>query len=99
MSFIDGKPQTVSEIDLKADWGGRSHKKFPFRCYMCGHKFQLGEYWRFIFTNDIAGAGGNPIVCHSCDGDDVRERWKKLCDEFNGDKFWWFKACLGDWDV
>lgn len=89
MSFTDGKPVIVTQEHLKAHWGGRDPRKCPFRCMMCGHRFELGDTFRFVYTNNISGAGGNPIVCAVCNTPDVIERWKVMCAEART-KFWWF---------
>lgn len=88
MSFTDGKPLLATEEHLKAPWSGKRDGSM-FRCRMCGYKFQLGDYWRFVYTNDIPGAGGNPLVCERCDGGDVCARWVQMCEEART-KFWWF---------
>ena len=91
MSFTDGKPVTVTEEHLKIRWGGRDPSKCPFRCYMCGNKFEVGGTFRFVYSNGVEGAGGNPLVCADCDGPnwDVVERWKAMRHEART-KFWWF---------
>ena len=86
MSFTDQKSRIVTEHDVTSDWGGRRDN---FRCRMCGHTFQIGDYWRWVYTNDMPNAGGNPMVCESCDGDDVKKRWEQMCNEAYT-KFWWF---------
>ena len=79
----------VTEKELNLSWSGR---KDNFRCGLCGDKFKVGEGFRMVFTNNLAGYGGNPLVCDKCDGADVIERWKKLWDEFNtiikNKKYW-----------
>jgi hypothetical protein len=88
MSFTDGKPRIATEQDCKARWScGKPGERF--RCCLCGHKFVVGDVWRFQFTNNIPNAGGNPLVCEKCDGPDVVERWKKMCEEYKT-KFWHF---------
>lgn len=86
MSITDQKPHLVTEQDLKAPWNGGKDGKY-FRCYLCGHKFSLDEYYRFVFSNL-----GNVIVCRACD-DDVIQKWTNLHNEWkelsNG-KFWHF---------
>jgi formate-dependent nitrite reductase cytochrome c552 subunit len=91
MSFTDGKPRIVTPEDLSLRWGCAKPGQ-RFRCTMCGHRFEVGDVWRFVYTNGLKDGryGGNPIVCEPCDGPDVIERWKKLCDEAYSDKFWWF---------
>ena len=94
MSFMDGIPRTVTEKDLTLSWSGGKNGKY-FRCRMCGYKFRLDDIFRFVYTNNLSGYGGNPIVCEQCDGDDVIDRWKKMCDEYKNieHKYWWF---IGD---
>lgn len=93
-SFIYGDPQIATERDLKARWSGGAPGE-NFRCYLCGYRFQLGDYWRCQYTNDMSDAGGNPKVCKECDGsrEDVRAKWEERCAEFYSDKFW---ALRGD---
>lgn len=89
--FTDQKPHEATVEDLNARWGGGKPGE-RFRCMLCGYKFKLGDIFRWVFTNDIPGAIGNPLVCQKCDGPDVREKWKKLNEEFYRDqKFWWFR--------
>lgn len=82
-SFTNQKPRTATAEDIKAPWRGYKNGKH-FRCWLCGHKFQIGDYWRWI-------AGGpkqlnNIIVCKKCDtgNDDCLEKFKELLD-----KCWW----------
>lgn len=90
MSFTNGIARTATDKDLAQRWLGGKPGEY-FRCAMCGYRFSVGDTWRFVFTNDIPGASGNPLVCNNCDGPDVRERWKGLCDEWRADKFWFFR--------
>lgn len=93
MSFLDGKPHFATKEDLSLSWAGGDKGKF-FRCYYCGHKFIEGDYFRFIFSNDTPGAGGNPLTCKECDTGDrlsMVEKWKQLRQEFLADKFWFFR--------
>ena len=76
MSFTDQKPKIVTEEDVKAPWSGGKNGKY-FRCKLCGHKFQVGDYYRFIFHNF-----GNIIVCQNCDKDDPAQKWTKLHEEW-----------------
>ena len=88
MSFTDGKAWTVTEEETHLNWSGGKNGKY-FRCNLCGHKFKAGDTARFQFTNGTPGAGGNPLVCLNCDGPDVVERWKQMCEDAHT-KFWWF---------
>ena len=95
MSFIDGKPRVATKDDVNGEWGWYRDARC-FRCHLCGHKFAEGDYWRFVYTNNlVAPCGGNPLVCESCDGVDVIERWKALCDEAQSPRFWWFFQLAG----
>jgi hypothetical protein len=94
MSFTDQKRRIAVESDLKARWGGHPAGE-RFRCYMCGHKFRLGDGWRWVYaggrTFEVEGKKSglyNFMVCDSCDGDDVLDRWVKMNEEYHT-KFWW----------
>ena len=92
-SFTDGKPRKATEKDCKASWcGGKPGEHF--RCSFCGKKFQIGDIWRFQYTNDIKGTIGNPLVCEKCDEghERTREKWVKKCHEFRclENEWWWF---------
>ena len=93
MSFTDGKPFVVTEEDTHKNWSGGSNGIY-FRCYLCGHKFKAGDTARWQFTNNINGAGGNPMVCSFCDTD-VIGKWKQMCVEVRT-KFWWFMRRYDD---
>ena len=92
MSFTDGESWIATEVDCGRAWSGGSKGKY-FRCYFCGHKFKSGDTVRWQFTNDIAGAGGNPLVCLKCDDgpEKVIEKWKQMHKEYRDDKWWWFR--------
>lgn len=80
--------KTATEKDCHMRWlCGRDGKYF--RCAFCGHKFVPGDLYRIVYTNDMKGAYGNPIVCEKCDGEDVRDRWRKMSEEAYS-RFWWF---------
>jgi hypothetical protein len=88
--FTDGKPFVATEADCRAHWGGGRNGVW-FRCYLCGHKFKPGDVVRWQYTNDVQGAGGNPMVCQKCDGtkDEIVAKWKAMWDDANG-RMWWF---------
>jgi len=88
MSIMDGKFHVATEKYCNAPWGGSKQR---FRCYLCGYKFKVGDFFRIQYTNDISGYGGNPLICEKCNGPDVIDRWKAVCDEYNSDKFWSFR--------
>ena len=90
MSFTDQKPHVVEVADLTRPWGGfRDGRRF--RCYLCGHRFKEGDTYRWVYSNGVPGAGGNPMVCVSCDGtnEEVIERWRAM-REVACNKFWVF---------
>ncbi len=94
MSFTDGKPRIATEEDTKRPWGGLQDGR-NFRCGLCGHRFVVGNRWRWVFTNDsnLNGTAGNPFVCEACDGprEEVIRKLAELYKEFMGDKFWRFR--------
>jgi len=83
MSFTDQKPRTATEEHVNARWGGEPKGK-RFRCYMCGHKFVVGDVWRWVMSKRYS----NFVVCEKCDGPDVLERWYTTIDELKT-RFWW----------
>ncbi len=94
MSFTDQKPRTATKQDIKAPWSGRKGGK-NFRCGFCGYRFKVGDYWRFVYTNDTKGAGGNPLICMLCDDgatrEELAERRIELRQQYNAPKFWSFR--------
>jgi len=87
MSFTDQKQRIATEEECKANWGGEKNGK-RFRCYLCGHKFVVGDKWRWVYNNNPGGFG-NFCVCDKCDGEDVVERWAEANKEAR-QRFWWF---------
>ncbi len=99
-SFTDQKPRIATEKDVSITWGfGKPGENF--RCGFCGHKFAVGDQWRWQYTNNIPGAGGNPLVCASCDDEPAKliEKWKKLHEEWREiiSRFWWFAGRSWTW--
>lgn len=92
MSFTNGKPWTVTEEDEHLDWSCGKDGKY-FRCALCGHKFKAGDIARWQYTNDVPGAGGNPMLCQKCDGpkEKIVAEIKRRLDEFNAERNWWFR--------
>ena len=87
MNFTDQKSKIATEQDTTAPWGGAKNGKY-FRCYLCGHKFQVGDKYRFIFSNH-----GNLMVCNACDENDPIQKWIELHEEWKllrEGKFWHF---------
>lgn len=95
MSFTDGTRQIATAEDLARNWSGGKNGK-NFRCGMCGHKFKLGEGWRFQISSNATfkDANGkswgvkNLLVCDACDGPTLLGRWVAKHHEFHSDKFW-----------
>lgn len=86
MSWIDQTPQIATEEHLRLQWSGGAPGE-RFRCYLCGHKFVVGDTWRFVFDNGRGGSG-NFLVCDMCDAPDIVHRWKLHC-EAGRRKYWW----------
>lgn len=82
IDWTDQKPRVATAEDCRATWGGGENGKY-FRCFLCGHSFQVGDVWRWVYT-----PRGNPLVCASCDGPDVVERWEAARQEART-RFWW----------
>lgn len=101
MSFLNGLWQIATEKHVKAPWSGGAKGKY-FRCAFCGYKFQVGDPWRCQYTNNVQGAGGNPLVCKNCDeypDEYLIEKWKKKCciwtemHNINGEWWWFSRDC------
>jgi hypothetical protein len=85
--FTNQKPRIATEHDCRIRWRGAPPGR-DFRCYMCGHKFEVGDGWRWIWATYRGVI--NPIVCEKCDGPDVLERWLEQNEEAKR-RFWWFR--------
>lgn len=64
-SWLDGKPFTVTTKELSGRWGLRPDKRL--QCYLCSYVAKEGDTFRWQYTNDVKGAGGNPMLCSKCD--------------------------------
>ena len=86
--------KTADAKICRLPWAGGNNGKY-FRCHFCGHKFKAGDKYRIIYTNDIKGAGGNPIVCEACNDTtpNLRDKWKELKAEAR-ERFWWLRREL-----
>jgi len=87
MNIFERPLRPATEANCKAAWGGGKPGE-RFRCYLCGHKFAVGDMFRLVYANDRPGTAGNFIVCDKCDGPDVVERWVAACKEA-ATRFWW----------
>jgi len=85
MSFTNQQPQIATEKDCQGNWGG-GKKGSRFRCYLCGHRFIVGDTWRWIYA--VKNHVINFLVCTSCDGEDVQEKWLKHVEKGERE-FWW----------
>ena len=70
----------VDAKQLSYNWCGLGRK--AFFCAFCNQDFKLGDEFRMIFTNDLKGAGGNPLCCKPCFDkaggfETMREEWKQ----------------------
>jgi len=84
----------ADEETCKAPWAGGKNGKY-FRCYFCGHHFVPGDLFRWIYSNDSRGPGGNPLTCKPCFDahggyEGLRDLWQLRHDELE-QKFWWAK--------
>jgi hypothetical protein len=89
LSFTDGKPREVTAEDLKLKWSGSTEN---FRCRLCGHRFKVGDVFRWVFANfaESPSRHGNFLVCVSCDGTDVLKRAAAQEEEART-RFWWLR--------
>lgn len=92
MSFTNQKPRVATEGEIEgfSKWG-------KFACYLCGHKFQPGDIWRWVYSagrtiiiNGKRWGLMNFKVCASCDGEDVLDRWAAANEEVHR-RFFWFR--------
>ena len=85
-----GKVSVVTREIIDQPWMGGKNGKY-FRCALCGHKFVVGDTFRAVFTNNISGAGGNPLIGECCDGTDeqVIDKWRQMHKDIK-EKYWWF---------
>lgn len=82
----------VNDKQLGFHWG--TGKKSHFFCGFCGIDFKLDDQFRMCFTNDLKGAGGNPLVCKPCwDANGgfygLRMLWRKMWEEYRTKFRWW----------
>lgn len=94
--YFDPVLRPATEAHVRGRWGADAPGK-RFRCYLCGHKFVLGDLWRPVYANGggsqkaPAVGHGNFLCCEKCDGPDVLERWAEACRELDDlyERFWW----------
>lgn len=98
MSFTSQEPQIATKEDLTAPWSGRKDGSH-FYCRICGYQFAEGSIWRWVHCTKVGLP--NIMICATCDGDDVVERWKALCDEWDKlakGKFRFIATMLDDYE-
>lgn len=88
MSFIDQKPRVVTEKEYPGHWSGYKDGR-RFRCYMCGHRFKIGDTFRWVMGTKRGVV--NLIVCDKCDSPDILDRWIERLKEAE-EKFWWMNG-------
>lgn len=88
MSITDQKPRIANVHDIHAPWNGGKDGKY-FRCYLCGHKFVIGDQYRLVLSKTCS----NFLICKDCDNGDVLQNWLDLNEEWEKlreSKFWHF---------
>lgn len=81
--FTNQLPWVVQEGDPQKPWSGYKDGS-SFRCIMCGHKFVVGDYIRWV-----AGQGTqNFFVCEKDDSGDVAKRYAQK-EKDSHDEYWW----------
>lgn len=82
----------TTQDDLKANWSGVG--KRAFFCAFCLHDFELGDDFRMLYTNDMKGAGGNPLTCRTCwtlhGQEGLRNKWREMWEEYRTRFRWWW---------
>ncbi len=74
--------RAATEKECRAPWGGFPEGRH-FRCYLCGHRFAVGDLWRFVYNGAGSSCPGtNFLVCASCDGPDVMDRRRVWMEKY-----------------
>lgn len=81
--FTDQQRHVATAATIRMPWNGGKNGKY-FRCKLCGHKFDEGDGYRWVYSRRFS----NLMVCDSCDGPDVLERWIAANEELER-RFWW----------
>jgi hypothetical protein len=95
LSFTDQQPRIATEKDCTGNWSGGKNGKY-FRCGLCGYRFKVGDYWRWIYAGSICHT--NFLVCEPCDGSNVLEKRKEQYGEYQQLKEGRMWDFLEDWD-
>lgn len=94
MSFFQEFKIATAET-CKAPWSAMKGGVL-FYCAFCGVQFKPGDAYKAIFTNDLRGAGGNPLCCKQCYTTEAEMRllWQKRnreWEELYKGKWRWFQ--------
>lgn len=94
MSFFK-EFKIATEETCKAPWSAMKGGVL-FYCAFCGRQFGVGDEYKAVYTNDLKGAGGNPLCCRSCYSteEEMREVWKSRSlewEELYKGKWRWFQ--------
>jgi len=86
-SFTDQKQRIATEHECHVRYGGVPSGK-RFKCYLCAHKFVVGDKWRWVYS--LRRGCCSLLVCEACDGtnEEVLDKWEALNKEYRSDKFW-----------
>ncbi len=94
MSFTDQIRRTATAEDCRMRWRGEKGG-VAFMCYLCGHKFQQGDGFRFVFSGganfELDGKKSgvtNFLTCDKCDTPKVIDDWVARNEEFYSPKYW-----------
>lgn len=93
MGGIFNEFKFATELVVRGAWRGVPHGELFF-CAFCGHKFQVGDEYMLVYTNDTE-AWGNPITCRHCfeqyDGiEGLRREWHTRWAEYRTRFIWWY---------
>jgi len=88
VTFTDQKSRVATIEDLNGNWSGHPDN---FRCYVCGHKFQINDIWRWVCSKQIGIP--NFLVCQLCDGDNVQQQFAQQVAKAKEQLWWLLKDC------
>ena len=71
--FTNQEPRIATKEECEAPWSGYRDGS-RFRCRLCGHKFQVGDQWRWVYGKEA----GNFMVCSNCDTGDNEDLKAKV---------------------
>lgn len=91
MRLFTQELQTTDEKTVARNWSG-SPNGLRFRCKVCGHRFKVGDRYRFVYANGVGSPTktGNFAVCEACnDTDEVLLDRMAEIEEEGYRRFWW----------